>query len=388
MKIIIFDPLYSSVGHFLRYQTFLVGLLVKIEAVTEIELYCASTELHPLTSLSDKVKIRDLAIDTEALQINIMKAGHLKKLKLAWRSYALYHNVVKIINQTDATLVLFPSQGLVSFWLAARNLKIPYAVSLISIKWIYEKYSGKWLLYKIFSLFIKNASLNIFIEPYYKEIISAYVQSRGIVMPDRYMVEKQGQASKHPTGIIQLTTLGTISRIKSPLSFLKEFVHLPATIAKNFNYQIQGKILDNSLTGEMNELLSHSDNVEFTDDYISKASYENALRAADFAVIPYSAAYTKYSTSGVMWDCLERRVPIICPDIEPFRYYITNYKIGYLYEEGNLHSVLNKMFEEQEYFFSSLNDRFALMEKNHSQGKYVEVLQQALRSTEINDPQV
>ena len=41
-----------------------------------------------------------------------------------------------------------------------------------------------------------------------------------------------------------------------------------------------------------------------------------------------------------MWDCFDNQIPILCPNIQPFKYYIEKYNIGYCYDNGNLLDIM------------------------------------------------
>lgn len=384
MKIIIYDPLYSKVGHYFRYNKFIIQLLAKTDVVQNIEVICTNKELLTLENLSEKIKINYIENSIDSMQIKAMEAKGFKKLQLAIKSYNSYKNIVNLINNSDSDLAFFPSQGLSSFWLCARKIKIKYAISLISIKWIYERNSIRLPLHALYKSFIKNSSLNIFIEHYYKNITIQHVQTHNIVMPDRTLAKKSATKNKYNKEILQLVTLGTISRIKSPLNFLKEWQKLPQQVVSQFFYKIHGKVMDATLLDEIVDLVGISSHVEFVNDYISESSFSEILDQADFAVIPYSKDYTKYATSGVMWDCFEKQKPIICPNVEPFRYYINKFKIGFLYNEGKLHETLLQVQNQKDSFFASLEGNYHKLQDINSEKNFIEILQNALQKSIIN----
>jgi hypothetical protein len=360
-----------------------VGLLARCEAVKEIEVIAVNKDLLSLSELSGKIRTTYVEADLDLVQVKSMKVKGLKKVQFSWKVYKAYKSIILKINKSNFDLVLFTSQGLLSFWLAARTLKVKYAISVVSIKWIYEKNSVKFPLYLLFKSFIRKSVLNLFFEEYYKDIVNHYVQTNSLVMPDRALKISCNEADKRTSGYIQLVTLGTISSIKSPVMFLNEWKNLPTPVVSGFHYKIHGKVMDQLLLSKINFLLKECSRVNFVDDYISETSYNAMLEGADFAVIPYSQDYTKHLTSGVMWDCFERQKAIFCPNIEPFRYYVSKFKIGFLYDDGKLDEALINVIEQKDSFFSELPRHYKKLVELNSEDRLSTILQTGLLTAHI-----
>ena len=380
MNILLYDPLFSDIGHFLRYNKYLTELLSNMDEVTTITIIAENKKLLSLAEVSAKVKV--LYVDTEikSLQIKSMQAKGWQKMKLFFKAYSNYSKIIKKINISDADLVLFASQGQLAFWLNMRKLRLKYIVSAISIKWIYKEKGLRNFLYTQYSYFLKRAELNLFTEIYYKDICEKEGVSKGLVMPDRYL---SPVASFQQNAIfgekIKFLTVGTISKTKNPLSFVKEWVQFTPELMEYIEYEIAGKAMDASGI-ELAKLVENCKNIQFTDAYISDVAYEKLMADADFMVIPYSSDYTKYVTSGVMWDCFERGKPIFCPDIEPFKYYINQFKIGYLYKEGELEKSIVALIEEKNSFLADLKLRYQQLYDLNSKENLLSLFKKQLKA--------
>ena len=378
MKIIVYDPLYADVGHYSRYNKFITGLLSGIPGVNAVHVLSSDKKLEALEQLSSKVKVSYLESALDSMQVRSMNAKGWGKVRLAIQAYKSYSDVIKLINNSDADLVFFPSQGQLPFWLASKKLKKKYASSLVSIKWIYEKKGFTYPLYALFRSFISKATFNIFIEDYYQAITNEHTPSRSIVMPDRSLKEHVHQEVNKQDNPLSLVTLGTISRIKSPYQFLTEWKILPPEIIRDFRWRIFGKVFEENLATELNGVVKDCKNVEFVNDYLSSSTFNELLDGADFVVIPYSWDYAKYATSGVMWDCFEKHKAIICPDIEPFRYYVNKYSIGYMYAEGQLEDTLRKVVRERRHFSQALPGNYKKLAREYSQERFISLLGNSL----------
>ena len=380
MNILLYDPLFSDIGHFLRYNKYLTELLSDMDEVTTITVIAENKKLLSLAAVSAKVNV--LYIDTEinSLQIKSMQAKGWQKIKLFFKAYGNYSKIINKINLSDADLVFFASQGQLPFWLNIRKLRLKYIVSAISIKWIYKEKGLRNFLYTQYSYFLKRAELNLFTEIYYKDICEKEGVSKGLVMPDRYL---SPVASFQQNAIfgekIKFLTVGTISKTKNPLSFVKEWVQFTPELMEYIEYEIAGKAMDASGI-ELAKLVENCKNIQFTDAYISDVAYEKLMADADFMVIPYSSDYTKYVTSGVMWDCFERGKPIFCPDIEPFKYYINQFKIGYLYKEGELEKSIVALIEEKNSFLADLKLRYQQLYDLNSKENLLSLFKKQLKA--------
>jgi len=377
MKIIVYDPLYSSIGHYYRYNKFILEMLSDIGFIKEIIYIESETEGKEYTSISSKIKIHSPSLKNPSFQIRTMQAkGILNKLSLHYDALNSYRTIVDYINKSDCDYVFFTSNGQISFWYSVLKLKFPYIVSAISIKWIYDKFTIKHLIYYIYNKYLTNSSLLLVTEKYYQNILKQRNFKRVEVLNDRYLRHKikivnNSQPQYISKNRLLLTTLGTISKNKNPIDFIKELIAIGFQ-NKDAIYKICGKSID-ATKYMVYKLIKNWPNIYFNDDYISNDEFETLVEEADFIVIPYNYSYTKFATSGIMWDCLERQKPFICPNVAPLSDYITNYKIGYLYNSSNLDSLLDFL----------ITNRKNIKEKMHR--NYISLIENKNYKNTLND---
>ena len=164
--------------------------------------------------------------------------------------------------------------------------------------------------------------------------------------------------------ILKLVTVGTVSKEKNPIDFVR-LLQQNGFERMNLEYHIIGKALDD--TGDiLQSIIRHVPNITYTDRYVTPTEYGETLISADIVVIPYGEAYTKYLTSGVMWDCFELAKPILCPNIELFHYYISHYKIGFLYDQTSLHALLQTFIKESNLLFKTIDDSYAVLHRENN----------------------
>jgi len=369
MKIVIYDPLYSKIGHFYRYNNFLVEVLSSLDAVSAIEVVGSDDKLKDSAAISDKVTVTIIE-QANDIQILSLKAKGAQKISLAFKIFKQYARIIKYFNTLDSdSVILFASQGQIPFWLAAKSLKKKYHVSAISTRWFFGETFFQKFLKGVFMSFLKKAELNFFTEKVYKDNAAKLGIMNSLVMPDRYLKESFDEVKKNKTGEkIRLTTLGTISNDKNPINFINALSTANGSILSGIEYNIAGKVIDDC-KDRLEQAIAGQNWIKFEDNYISAEKYEELITNADFVVIPYPYEYTKYLTSGVMWDCFERKKAIICPESELFGYYINKYKIGYLYNERNMEDVFKAIIAQKDSFFNELDNNYKLLTSDFSKGK-------------------
>ena len=214
-------------------------------------------------------------------------------------------------------------------------LKKKYLVSAISIRWLYDIRSViRFPLRAIYTKFLRSSLMVFVTEKCYLNVLENHKILQAAVLHERFLSRNiesniESNNSIDSNKPLRLVTLGTVSSEKNPVSFVRDLNSIKDD-KLIYEYRIYGKSMD-PIGVELRELVNRNANIHYCDEYISNNDYDDLLEWADFVVIPYSENYTKYMTSGVMWDCFERRKLIICPDCELFRHYIDLYKIGFIY---------------------------------------------------------
>lgn len=360
MKIAIYDPLFSEYGHFYRYSKFICTLLNNIESIDEIIVYAEVEKLFTVKEINpQKITVNRIDSSIRNLQTNSIQSSFFDKVCLYFKAYKNYSRIIKQINLANPDYVIFLSQGQLPFWIALRKLKCKSIISSISIKWLYVRGLADQINNHFFKKTLKSATRVMFTEDIYNlKAIQCGIQT-GFIFPDRFLPFQKNKTSKEnrQNNLVQLVTLGTVAKGKSPENFVKEFIGAEPNVKAQYNYIIAGKDLDNSMEN-ISEQVSTTPEISFINDYLDSDDFNRLIENADFVVIPYSEDYTKYATSGIMWDCFEKRIPILCPDIELFNFYIDKYNIGYTYNYDKLNNTLSKILEERTQFRNEIDQNY------------------------------
>ncbi|MCT4589742.1 MAG: glycosyltransferase [Carboxylicivirga sp.] len=367
MKIILYDPLFSEFGHFHRYSEFICKLLSDIDYVNEVIVIAESDKLLNLSDInSQKIVVKKVESSVPNLQTRILQSSNIKKIWLYIKAYKNYTKIIRHINGYKADYVFLLNQGQLPFWLAIRKIKLESLITAISIKWLYIDNIKDRVNNFFFTRALKFARRIFFTEDIYYRKANSCGISTGFVFPDRSLDDERNEVISAEGSVVNLVTLGTIAKGKSPDDFLQEFINLDKDLLSNFKYTIAGKDID----GTMHHVLANIDEVRevsIIDDYLSEEVFSNLIDRADFVVIPYSESYTRYATSGIMWDCFQKNKPILCPDIELFSHYISKYRIGYTYKKGKLDDTLLQIIRERKQFSETLHQNYHKLIRNYSQ---------------------
>lgn len=340
MRIVLYDPLYSNIGHYRRYSEYMVELFCSVEKIEEVVYFTEMPGFIWEGVSNSKLKIMNISSELNSIQEQSISSTGAQRFSLGFKAFRHYIKILREMKKEKCDMNLFLSQGIFSLWIALLFVRIKYSVSIISIKWLFEKGYRK-ILRKLFISFLKKANGCIFTEEVYVTSTQNLKLRNKIVLPDRYLSKKSTNSIKKNVlnSKINLVTLGTISVNKNPMNFIKEFCDVSQYLQNQFNYNICGKVLDSGLE-ELYDLTKMNSNILFRDEYLTATEFNYYTEISDFVVIPYPSEYTNYATSGIMWDCFTKRKSIICPDNKLFNYYINKYGIGYTYKDGELESVL------------------------------------------------
>ena len=355
MKVFLYDPMYSNVGHYSRYNKYLLKLLGDLESIEKVFFAVQGSPDFDRAELSNKVEFLNLSaflpqeVDTSQDALHRYKGA--SRIKLYFLQFLYYRKVMKLINRSDYDLAFFSNGGMVPFWLSILiGLKKKFLVSLISIKPIYDKGSRRDILLRFFSAVVRRSSLVFVTEEIYKEKMQVELDCRVAVLHDRYLTNKKSpklaSTSSGADNNLKLLTLGTMATSKNPINFIKKLCDLPESINSRIEYQIYGKSHD-SVGDEVTDLTKNIYNINYHNEYIDDEKYNELMEWADFIVIPYSTDYTNYMTSGVMWDCFEYRIPVLLPSTKLFDYYIDNYNFGYSYTDDNFTDTIKDILSDK-----------------------------------------
>lgn len=180
---------------------------------------------------------------------------------------------------------------------------------------------------------------------------------RLILRPERYITKKNTPViRKCPNEKLNILYIGTIRPSKN-IDFCLE------TIKKLNNERIIYTIAGRARTDEqygykINNLASTIPNVIRIDRYIPDDEYEQLIGDCDFMIL-CDKKESSCASNGTMTEALLRGKPIIAPDIDPFKYEVEKFGIGYLYQYGNVNSLSEVLLKALEngagQFYNNIN---------------------------------
>ncbi len=175
--------------------------------------------------------------------------------------------------------ILFLSQGNVPFWLFVTLFAKNYSVCIISAQY-FEKGIFKGLFLRV----VEKAKHVIFTNSYHKD---QFYRS-GLVVHDRiYSVAERNMNFDQKT----IKVLGHINDQRNPIKLVR-------STNGNFHFYLKGKV-DAGVLAE----LSSSDNITFTNEYLSDAQYQAEI-GVGLIYVPVSRQYSDYFISGVLFDII------------------------------------------------------------------------------------
>lgn len=118
---------------------------------------------------------------------------------------------------------------------------------------------------------------------------------------------------------------GIIRDGKDVVGVAKKFVGIKRTLL------IAGSIQELNMKKSLEKLAEENENIIVLDQYLSEEDYNNMISATRCIVLPYVDEYYNESSSGVVYDALFAKKPVITKKYEIFDF-IRQYKIGVLYD--------------------------------------------------------
>ena len=187
MKIVLYDPLYSKIGHYERYTNYIAELVCAIDAVKEVVYYTEMPDFEWSGKKSKKLKVERVESKMHSFQELSIKVDGLQRIRLGFNSFLHYLKILKSIEKENADKVIFLSQGIFSFWMVLSMVGLKYSTSIISIKWLFENKGYRNVLKKLFEKYLKKADAVFFTEQMYVNTTANLKLKNSFVLPDRYL---------------------------------------------------------------------------------------------------------------------------------------------------------------------------------------------------------
>jgi hypothetical protein len=172
----------------------------------------------------------------------------------------------------------------------------------------------------IFSL-IKKRIAGVIVS---KDSVGAQYGTPYIVVPDYIYLGKENDSSQ-AVCTYDYGVFGIIRKGKDVVGVAKQFQQ------SSLKLLIAGSIQDEEMRTALHEIASQSPNITLIDKYLSENEYDQYIKNTKCVILPYVDDYYNESSSGVIFDILFRRKPVITRKYEIFNF-VSSENVGLLYE--------------------------------------------------------
>ena len=150
---------------------------------------------------------------------------------------------------------------------------------------------------------------------------------------------------------------GIIRKGKDVVGVAKKFIGIKRTLL------IAGSIQDDKMKESLERFAKENENIIVIDRYLSEEDYNNLISATRCMILPYVDEYYNESSSGVVYDALFAKKPVITRKYEIFDF-IRQYQIGVLYDTLNDISFSEVMKDDD--FLTYQNNIETYLSDNHA----------------------
>jgi len=344
MKVVIFDPNLSNIGHYKYFNRHIIKLLDS----KNIEIYMADySEYFQKWYSSLKLENASLKI------VNVSKyapprkriegqiKNPVKSIYIYEKEKKWYKEISQKINLIRPDIVILTSQGSPALY-KVFNCDAPIVMITHTIK---ELLDDTWKT--------KNGILRLKLKKHVKMAQKFLNKLANLIVLEKktsdflndnglkswwfpYMLfslnKDDVNENEDKKKDFVISTVGVIYKGKN-IEFVLD--SLKKRNENNFKYRIAGLP-----TGEYGQYIRKktmefpNNMVEYRFEYLSDEDYVEEIKKSDFIVIPYSEN-REDQASGVFFDALKYNKPVITPNIDPFKSYIDAYKIGLMFEKEN-----------------------------------------------------
>ncbi len=380
-KIGIFDPGFSTTGHFIPFDRYIAQLIGD-----EYELVFLDFGDRMRSAYENKISLKyepsfvtiaDVPVYPGRLTLRsffLISWWRKRWNDFRWCARA-FHNIEKL----DLDLVIITSQSTPFIFL--QRPRFPYCIviqhpMLIKSR---ERLKGVSLIFApIYDFFIRH---------YFSFLGRAKVV---FTTNDPTMPSPFPGAVWLPTNLDlreftpiktvskrKFMTIGVVSDAKNHTFALDAFekFRLP------FSYLIAGMPTD-AVGEKVKERVLHFPNANVTGMFknIPADEYESLIRESDYLILPYDFKMEARGASQVLYDAFRNHTPIVAPDFEPFRNYVERYGIGVLYKEGDADSFKHVLEKAANVSKDHFSDNFRHLYADFSFDKIKEDFSARIRS--------
>ena len=108
---------------------------------------------------------------------------------------------------------------------------------------------------------------------------------------------------------------------------------------KKYKLDIIGKVLFKNI------LKINKKNIKIKNVYLKESKIKNVFLKYDFLLLPYKKNYP--GSAGPLFLALSYGLPVICSDLEIFRYFLRKYKVGYIFNQNKFEEQIDKISNKQ-----------------------------------------
>lgn len=151
-----------------------------------------------------------------------------------------------------------------------------------------------------------------------------------LTMPDYIYTDPDGAKKLELNNeyLYDFGIFGIIRKGKDVVGVAKKFVGIKRTLL------IAGSIQDKNMKESLERLAKENENIIVLDRYLLEEDYNNMISATRCMILPYVDEYYNESSSGVVYDALFAKKPVITRKYEIFDF-IRQYQMGILYDTLN-----------------------------------------------------
>lgn len=237
--------------------------------------------------------------------------GKYKKIIVKYKEI---YNCIYLLNNNNNATIIFQSYSLKSILISILLTNTNNKIYLIQYK-----DELKNLVNKILYQLTKNKIAGIICS---NQFIGESYDNKFIVMPD-YIYNKKSIDTNTYSQIYDFGMFGIISDGKDVEDVINRF--------RNTNYKviIAGYFNDEERYDKI--MNDKTDNILVINKYLDEHEYNAYIGKTKYVLLPYSEYY-KSASSGVIYDVLFNKKPVITKNYDNFKF-VKNYNIGVLYDK-------------------------------------------------------